>query len=202
MAETELVGRAESVVESLLSALGRRWGHVQGVAARAGELTPDLDPDDQDLVVAAAWLHDVGYAPELVQTGFHPVDGARFLAGEGLPEVVVALVAHHTGAVVESVERGLAAELAEFPEPPAVLLDRLMAADMTVGPDGSRVSPSVRVAEILSRYGPGEPVHRAISRSGPVLDWWRWLSVSRPRCLSGWRLSRDRGCRGRGRGRG
>ena len=27
----------------------------------------------------AAWLHDVGYAPSLVETGLHALDGARFL---------------------------------------------------------------------------------------------------------------------------
>ena len=37
-----------------------------------------------DDLVAAAWLHDIGYAPELVETGFHPLDGARYLRREGL----------------------------------------------------------------------------------------------------------------------
>ncbi len=30
-------------------------------------------------LVAAAYLHDIGYAPELAITGFHPLDGARHL---------------------------------------------------------------------------------------------------------------------------
>lgn len=72
----------------------------------------------------AAWLHDVGYAPSLAQTGFHRVDGARFLRARGVPEVVVALVAHHTGAVFEAEQRGLDVELlAEFALPPVELLD-------------------------------------------------------------------------------
>jgi putative nucleotidyltransferase with HDIG domain len=54
-------------------------------------------------------LHDIGYAPSLVATGFHPVDGARFLRAQGTPEVVVSLVAHHSGAVFEAEQRGLAA---------------------------------------------------------------------------------------------
>jgi hypothetical protein len=31
--------------------------------------------------VAAAWLHDIGYAPAIAEsgTGFHPLDGARYL---------------------------------------------------------------------------------------------------------------------------
>jgi DNA-binding Xre family transcriptional regulator len=28
---------------------------------------------------AAAWLHDIGYAPDLIVTGLHALDGARYL---------------------------------------------------------------------------------------------------------------------------
>ena len=49
-------------------------GNVRSVAQRAGRVATILSlPDD---LVAAAWLHDIGYAPGLVQTGFHPLDGA------------------------------------------------------------------------------------------------------------------------------
>ena len=58
--------------------LPRRWAHVQGVAAQARSLAPILG-DDADLLEAAAWLHDIGYSPELADTGFHPLDGARYL---------------------------------------------------------------------------------------------------------------------------
>jgi hypothetical protein len=53
-----------------------------------------------------AYLHDIGYAPRLVRTGFHPLDGAEWLASMG--EIRLAnLVAHHTGALHEAGERGL-----------------------------------------------------------------------------------------------
>jgi HD superfamily phosphodiesterase len=32
-----------------------------------------------DLLEAAAWLHDIGYSPEIAVSGFHPLDGARYL---------------------------------------------------------------------------------------------------------------------------
>jgi HD superfamily phosphodiesterase len=32
---------------------------------------------DADLLVLAALLHDIGYAPTLRRTGFHPIDGGR-----------------------------------------------------------------------------------------------------------------------------
>jgi putative nucleotidyltransferase with HDIG domain len=58
--------------------LPRRWGHVQAVAAKAESLRPLLG-EDADLLVVAAWLHDIGYAPDVQDTGFHPLDGARYL---------------------------------------------------------------------------------------------------------------------------
>jgi putative nucleotidyltransferase with HDIG domain len=58
--------------------LPRRWAHVQGVAARAHSLAPVLGAD-ADLLEAAAWLHDIGYAPGLADTGLHALDGARYL---------------------------------------------------------------------------------------------------------------------------
>ena len=41
--------------------------------------------------------------------------------------------------------------------------------DFTTGPRGERLSPEERIAEILSRYEPGSPVHRAVQISAPHL---------------------------------
>ncbi len=109
----------------------------------------------------AAWLHDVGYAPELSHTGFHPLDGARFLRAHGWPSAVVNLVAHHSGARFEAAERGLSAELAEYALTDDAVSDALAAADLTTGPDGQRVSYDERIDEVLRRYSPEDPVHRA-----------------------------------------
>lgn len=136
---------------------------MQAVAAVAQHLGVNSD------VVDAAWLHDVGYAPELRLTGFHPVDGAAHLAGLGLDAEVVGLVANHSGAEYEAEERGLAGELAKFTRPDQRSLDALTYADMTVGPDGRRVTVDARIAEILERYSVADPVHRAVSRSANYL---------------------------------
>ena len=86
-------------------------------------------PDD---LVAAAWLHDIGYAPGLVQTGFHPLDGARFLRRAGADGQVVSLVAYHSCARVEADVRGLGVELAaEFTPGGPLLADALLYCDMT-----------------------------------------------------------------------
>jgi len=54
---------------TVLSELGARWSHVQGVGAAADHLVSELNlGDDAEAVRSAAWLHDVGYAPALVQS--------------------------------------------------------------------------------------------------------------------------------------
>lgn len=120
-------------------------------------------------LVSAAWLHDIGYAPELVVSGFHALDGARYLLGAGAPLVVVGLVGHHTGASVEAEERGLRSEFEELPAPPCELLHVLTLLDLSVGPDGRLTRPASRIAEILARYPQDHPVHRAVDRSAPAL---------------------------------
>lgn len=161
-----MVGDARRLASTCLASVkGPRWAHVQAVGFGAEELLPGIG----ELVVVAAWLHDVGYGLAQVDTGLHPLDGARFLRRKATDPAVVSLVAHHSGARFEALERGLAAELDKFPLPDADELDALTLVDMTTGPDGSRVPVSVRISEILARYGPEDPVHRAVSRARPEL---------------------------------
>ncbi|MCF4122521.1 hypothetical protein L1785_16205 [Antribacter sp. KLBMP9083] len=113
--------------------------------------------------------NDVGNAPDLARTGFHPLDGAVYLTECGAPTEVVGLVAWHTGAVWEAAERGLSDQLARMPEPSAKWLDVVTSIDLVTGPDGVATTPEKRVAEILSRYDSPHPVHRAVKFSGPEL---------------------------------
>jgi hypothetical protein len=156
----------------LAEELPRRWAHTQSVAVQARAVGPVLGWDT-DLIEAAAWVHDIGYAPALAVTGFHPLDGARYLRDEqNADPALCALVAHHSGAVAEAVERGLSGPLlAEFPlhDPWDEQVLALTYCDFTTGPGGERVSAEQRVAEILSRYEPDSPVHRAVQTSSPEL---------------------------------
>ncbi|MGW7674630.1 HD domain-containing protein [Streptomyces sp. NPDC054775] len=160
---------AAELAESLLPQLGDRWLHTQAVATRAREATASVSKDDRDLLVAAAWLHDIGYAPELRDTGFHPLDGARHLESLGAPVRLVRLVAHHSGAVHEAEQRGLSAELAAYEREDSPVLDALIFADMTTGPAGQSFDFDTRIEEILVRYGPGSDVHTAISKARSYL---------------------------------
>lgn len=150
--------------------LPARWRHSIMVAAEARRLAHILAPGVAEIIIAAAELHDVGYAQPLRRTGFHPVDGARFIHDLGLfPDSVASLVAYHSGAEYEAHQRGLTEELYEFPRPPRRWLDILSSADLCTGPTGEPVDPSVRLGEVLQRYTPDDPVHAAITESRPEL---------------------------------
>ena len=106
MESVDLPAWAEQQAAALLADLGDRWRHVQAVAAQARQVSAAVPPEDRPYLVAAAWLHDIGYAPPLNKLGFHPVDGARHLRQQGL-ERLASLVAYHSGARFEAEERGL-----------------------------------------------------------------------------------------------
>ncbi|MCL9762931.1 HD domain-containing protein [Frankia sp. AiPa1] len=163
------VAAAERLASELLSPLGDRWRHVQAVAAATREVSAAVATEERDLLVAAAWLHDIGYAPLIGHLRFHPIDGARFLAGQDAPERLCVLVAHHSCARYEAEERGLTAELSAWELEESAVMDALCTVDMTRGPQGQTFTFSERIAEILDRYGEGSIVHRSISRSRPVL---------------------------------
>jgi putative nucleotidyltransferase with HDIG domain len=154
--------------EALANALPRRWSHTRGVAERARQAASLFGPDG-DLLVAAALAHDLGYAPDLVDTGFHPLDGARRLRQLGAPERLVHLVAHHTGATVEASQRGLSTQLAEFHDERSALRDALWWADLTTTPDGRRTTMEDRIAEVERRYGADHVVSRSIQLAQPEL---------------------------------
>jgi hypothetical protein len=162
------VEECQRLAAELLDATSDRWLHVQGVAASVDETSRMGAPGP--FVLLAAWLHDIGYAPDLVHTGMHAIDGALFLDRLGAPSEVVSLVAFHTGAEFEAEERGLIDTLAQFGRPAQEELDLLILADLVSGPSGERVTVDERFEGIFSRYEPQHPVHRAVTRSRPYLE--------------------------------
>ena len=166
-----LASWGEQLARALLhEPLPRRWAHVQGVAARARGLAPVLGAD-ADLLEAAAWLHDIGYAPGLATTGLHQLDGARYLRDTQHADAMLCrLVARHSCAIIEADERGLADVVSlEFEPAPDVLSSVLTCCDMTTSPDGELVPVEQRLAEIHDRYGSGHMVSRSIQRATPMI---------------------------------
>lgn len=163
------VDEARDLARELLKDLPERWAHTVGVAEYAERLIPVIGDDDPELLVSAAWLHDIGYSAALVDTGFHPVDGARHLRARRCPHRLTGLVAHHSGACFVAQARGLADALAEFPREESALADALTYADQSVGPHGKRMSVGDRIADMLRRHGPAS-THAAVQQArGPHL---------------------------------
>lgn len=163
--------QARDLAQRLLQEpLPRRWAHSQGVAARARVLAP-LVGEDAELLEASAWLHDIGYSPEISHTGFHPLDGARYLRNiENADPRLCNLVAHHSCALIEADERSLEEVLSrEFSLESQFLVAALIYCDMTTTPDGHETTPEERINEILSRYGPAHIVTRSMTRAAPVI---------------------------------
>ncbi|MGW4296586.1 HD domain-containing protein [Micromonospora chersina] len=57
----QLVDTAQQMARIKLEvALPPRWSHIQAVAAKACHIAAAVPKEDRDILVAAAWLHDVG----------------------------------------------------------------------------------------------------------------------------------------------
>jgi predicted trehalose synthase len=155
--------------EIRLAHLGSRWSHARGVAGRAEEIAGAVDPHDRAVLIAAAYLHDVGYAAELVVHGFHPLDGALWLRAQGQVRLA-GLVAHHTGARFEADAHGLGDALAAFHDERSPVSDALAYSDLMTGPNGEPMSVAERLGEIERRYGPGSLVVRALEDASSTLE--------------------------------
>jgi hypothetical protein len=173
--QTERGGRVDTVEWAyevsrarLADALPNRWAHVRSVADEAQRIGRIME-EDAELLVAAAVLHDVGYAPSVAVTGFHPLDGARYLAGLGASDRLCCLVARHSCAIKEAEMRDLGAEVADFADEATPTRDALWYCDMVTGPTGLRVRFEDRIAEIQERYGPDDLVSHFIRAAQPEL---------------------------------
>jgi HD superfamily phosphodiesterase len=162
----DLVVWSSEQAEKFLLSLGNRWLHVQGVVERARWVGQTFDEDERACLLAAAYVHDIGYAPALKRTGFHPVDGAYYLRSCGY-ERLACLVAHHFAACYEAGLRGCADALKEFPRERSAVADALTYCDGTTGPVGQHFTLKERAAEIRHRYKEGDLVTKALKLAMP-----------------------------------
>jgi HD superfamily phosphodiesterase len=159
---------ARELAELLLSELPRRLRHTLAVAATCAALADRarVTAHTREIALGAAYVHDIGYAPPLRRTGFHPLDGALYLRDHGWP-LTARLVARHSQARLHAAARGLS--LAEFPPVRGIAQDLLDYADATTGPDGQRMTIDERLAEIAARHGGDGPVGQVIGERHRLL---------------------------------
>jgi Phage integrase family/HD domain len=159
-----LPGWAEQHAGMLLAGLSTRWHHVQGVVRQAQRIMRVVREHDRSYLIAAAWLHDIGYAPSLAATAFHPLDGARYVRSL-CHERLARLIAYHSSARWEADTLGLGDELAAFPREDSATADALTYCDMTTSPTGQTVTMADRLAEIAERHGPDHLVVQCLERA-------------------------------------
>jgi putative nucleotidyltransferase with HDIG domain len=146
-----------------------RWLHTAAVARRVEELFETVPAEDREILLCAAWLHDIGYGELARDTGFHPLDGARMLDRRRWPARIAALVAHHSAARLMARELGLAGELGAYPDEASAVSDALTYADQTTGAQGERLPIEQRMADMLRRHGPDSANARIHHLRGPLL---------------------------------
>lgn len=143
------LGVASAALEHELPA---RWVHVQAAIAKARAFAPAV-PGEEDVLVAAVALHDVGFAPVARDTGFSTLDAAHYLQGLGAESRLVNLVAHQCAGSVEAQTRGFAEHYDAFgPDEATAVRDAMWTACLTTGPDGADVTVAQRCDEWLVRY--------------------------------------------------
>ena len=156
-----IVAAAADLTRHILRGDPKRLTHSRAVARQAEFFAPTIDPDFAPLLVAAAWVHDIGYADELRDTGFHPIDGARYLQSVGWSPTICNLVAHHSGARFVARVLKLDRELDAYPFRQDAVSDGLTVADETAGPNGEAMTVEQRMREMLRRHGPQSANARA-----------------------------------------
>jgi hypothetical protein len=153
----QMVAIAADLTQHILDSDPDRLAHSKAAARRAKFLTLTVEPECAALLVAAAWLHDIGYAPRLRDTGFHPIDGARHLQTIGWPPAICNLVAHHSGARFVASILHLDRQLEAYPFSQDAVSDALTVADQTIGPKGQAMTLDERMSDMLKRHGPNSP---------------------------------------------
>ena len=146
------VEAAREYAASLVGDGTARWEHIQTAATAATEPARLLDRTEGDLLIAAAWVHDIGYHHPDPPTGFRPLDGAELLLDAGWPMRLASLVAHHSEARFMAAARGLLRRLNEFPREQGPVCDGLVFADMTSASDGRRITILERLPDIRRRH--------------------------------------------------
>lgn len=156
------------LVAELLGKTGTRLAHSVGVARRAEQLTTDWTTSKRKHVTTAAYLHDIGYSSKCRRTGWHPYDGALWLADNGYDLPLCQLVLWHTASWHEGRLRGLLdTAVTRFgpPDTNSIEVAVLTASDLLTGPTGQPLTIDERVDDIKNRYSSESVVARALTKA-------------------------------------
>ena len=164
-------------LESLFVDHMPRLAHMRDASAFACDLSASfvLPEAHGALLERSALLHDIGYAPALRRFGYHPLDGALFLAErDEHPWVVEGVLRHSQADRKCGMVSGAAQEYALRPPLPDAswLVRAVTIADWRAAGVGARVSFARRFQDIALR-NPHNPdkIRRAGIMVSEVRDW-------------------------------
>ena len=163
----DLIAWSEQQATHLLPVLGNRWLHILRVVEVAMHITYIFSEEEHPLLIAAAYLHDIGYASSLAKTGIHPIDGANYVAQFGLPRLA-SIIAHHTGFRFTASLIHAQDKLAAFPYEHSLVTCALTYCDLHSGPTGQPFTLQERLDDIVARYGRSSPVTRSFIAALPT----------------------------------
>lgn len=161
----------EALVRQLLADQPARIEHLLGVTHLARQISAEIDLPlpESDALSLAALFHDIGRAAALRVTGFHPLDGAIFLAHRAAPDSAIQAVLLHRFARDHVADHPAAASfyavLAESNH--CLITDLLNFCDLRISHEGGLVTLSERIKSILSRSGSNHSRRRRILNEIP-----------------------------------
>jgi HD superfamily phosphodiesterase len=145
---------AETFVRTAFADQPARLQHILVVAeqvrqsARAIHARHPAEPIDEGAAHCAGLVHDIGYLAQARETGFHPLDGYRFLREHGAESLARCIVGH-SSSPEEARLRGLS-----LPDGTEDIAAKLVTYwDMRVKQGGEIVSYAERLEDILRRHG-------------------------------------------------
>lgn len=144
----------EGLIQERFSSSPKRCRHILEVAQRVRQSAEELrrlpggSKIDVNEAYCAALLHDIGYLPELRDTGFHPIDGARFLIRRGYPRLAELIICHSN-----SPEQAQLKGLEEINVSSDIIAKLITFWDVQIKQGGELVSYEDRLIDVLERYG-------------------------------------------------
>lgn len=146
-----------------------RLQHMRDASRVAADVAAvlGLSPVASQQLARAALAHDIGYAPAVMQTGYHPLDGAFFLEACGEdPWIVEAVLRHSRAGAGDHLPPAIRqAYAARVPRAEAAwLVEATTLCDWRAAGVGGRVSLGQRFWDIVERHPGNEAKARRAQR--------------------------------------
>lgn len=148
----------DELAASFFPADSTRLAHMRQASKTARRLVSQMNYDSETAqkIVTAALFHDVGYSEKLNKTGFHPLDGAVYLAHCNAPEDMIMAVLWHSSTPIEIENMPEMKRIySQFPAPnyDCPIHKTVAYCDFRTSPVGESYSFGQRIVELENRFG-------------------------------------------------